>query len=143
MLKQLVVISGLLLMAACAPPAASTAAITIENARIMEPPPGATTAAAYFTLRNDGPADQLAGASSPVAASAMLHETRNEAGMMSMHHMEGIDLPAGGVIEFAPGGRHIMLTGLTQPLVAGGLHPITFTFVHGEPITVNFPVKAP
>jgi hypothetical protein len=27
--------------------------------------------------------------------------------------------------------------------VAGGLHPITFTFVHGEPITVNFPVKAP
>jgi copper(I)-binding protein len=140
MLKQFAAMTCLLLLAACAPPAG---AIKIENARIMEPPPGAMVAAAYFTLRNDGPADQLAGASSPVAASAMLHETKIDAGMMSMHHMEGVDLPAGGVVEFAPGARHIMLTGLTQPLVAGGAHPITLTFTHAEPITVNFPVQAP
>ncbi|MEJ0022703.1 MAG: copper chaperone PCu(A)C [Alphaproteobacteria bacterium] len=143
MLKHLISASCLLFLAACAPPAASTNPIKIENARIMAPPPGATTAAAYFTLRNDGPADQLAGASSPVAASAEMHETQNDAGMMSMHHMEGVDVPAGGVVEFAPGGRHIMLTGLTQPLVAGASHPITFTFAHAEPITVNFPVQAP
>jgi hypothetical protein len=63
--------------------------------------------------------------------------------MMSMHHMEGVDLPAGGVVEFAPGGQHIMLTGLTQPLLAGASHPITLSFAHAQPITVNFAVQAP
>ncbi|MES1203307.1 MAG: copper chaperone PCu(A)C [Pseudomonadota bacterium] len=142
MLRSTIAICGLLALASCAPPA-PVGAIKIENARIAAPPPGAAVAAAYFTLRNGGPPDQLVAASSPAAASAELHATQNDAGMMSMHHMEGVDLPAGGVVEFAPGGQHIMLTGLTQPLLAGASQPITLSFAHAQPVTVNFAVLAP
>lgn len=142
MLKTFVAGLGLLTLAACAP-AAPAGAIKFENARIAAPPPGAEVAAAYFTLRNEGAADQLVSASSPIAAAAELHATQNDAGMMSMHHMDGVDLPAGGAVEFAPGGSHVMLTGLKAPLTAGTTQPITFTFAHAQPITVNFTVQAP
>ncbi|HWA21821.1 MAG TPA: copper chaperone PCu(A)C [Caulobacterales bacterium] len=142
MLRNILAVCGLLALAACAPPAPA-GTITIENAHIAAPPPGAAVAAAYFTLRNDGPADRLVAASSPAAAAAELHATQSDAGMMSMHHMEGVDLPAGGVVAFAPGGQHIMLTGLTQPLLAGASQPITLSFAHAQPITVNFTVQAP
>lgn len=142
-MKAIAIVVAVLALAACTPPLPSGAAITIENARIGAPAPGASVAAAYFTIRNGGQADQLVAASSPAAASLELHETRNERGMMRMARLENVDLPSGGAVEFAPGGRHVMLIGLTQTLVEGSSFPITLTFRTAGAITVEAPVKAP
>ena len=38
---------------------------------------------------------------------------------------------------FEPGGKHIMLTGLTGPLLAGAHLPLTLTFASGTTLTVD------
>ena len=54
-----------------------------------------TTGAAYFTVTCTMAADQLVGASTPVAAKAELHETINDNGVMKMRPV--------GMIALAPG----------------------------------------
>jgi periplasmic copper chaperone A len=142
MLNKVISILGLMMLACCAPPAPA-GGIKVENARISAPAPGAQVVAAYFTLRNEGAADQLVSVSTPAAASAELHMTKNDAGMMSMHRMSGVDLPAAGVVEFAPGGMHVMLIGPKADLAEGAQAPITFTFAQAAPLTVMFTVRGP
>jgi copper(I)-binding protein len=47
---------------------------------------------------------------------------------MKMEHVEALDIPADGMLEMKPGGYHIMLMGLTQPLKEGDEIEITLTF---------------
>lgn len=133
---------GLMMLACCAP-SAPAGGIKVENARIAAPAPGAQVAAAYFTLRNEGAADQLVGVSTPASSSAELHMTKNDAGMMSMHHMFSVELPSGGIVEFAPGGMHVMLIGPKVDLANGVQQPLTLTFAHAPPLTVLFTVQGP
>lgn len=49
-------------------------------------------------------------------------------GVMKMRQVDGIDVPAGQMVTLKPGGYHIMLTGLTQPLKEGQTFPLTLTF---------------
>jgi copper(I)-binding protein len=49
-------------------------------------------------------------------------------GVMKMRQVDGIDLPAGKTVALKPGGYHIMLTGLAQPLAAGQSFPLTLDF---------------
>lgn len=46
-------------------------------------------------------------------------------GMMKMRRLDGLDLPAARTVEFAPGGNHIMLLDIKEPLVPGGRVPLT------------------
>ena len=46
-------------------------------------------------------------------------------GVMTMRPLAGIDLPAGQKIILKPGGAHIMLVGLKQPLRLGQSFPLT------------------
>ena len=71
----------------------------------------------------------LVGVESPVAKSVELHTMEMSAdGMMKMRPLERLLLPAGKTVTFAPGGYHIMLTDLHQPLKAGAKVPITLIF---------------
>ncbi len=47
----------------------------------------------------------------------------------------------GKPLVFAPGGYHIMLTGLSHALDAGQRFPITLTFAHAGPVTVEVTVQ--
>ncbi len=141
MMNKIIAALGLMMLACCAPPAPA-GGIKVENARIAAPAPGMQVVAAYFTLRNEGAADQLVGASTTIGSATALHETINDAGMMRMRHLPSVDLPADGTVEFAPGGKHIMLMGLTADLVDGSEQPITLTFAKAAPITVMFRVTA-
>ena len=142
MLNKMIASFGLMMLACCAP-SAPAGAITVENALISAPVTGGEVAAAYFVLQNKGAADQLVGASTTIATAVELHETMNDAGMMRMHHLPSVELPAGGAVEFAPGGKHIMLIGLKTDLVDRSQQPITLTFAQAAPITVMFTVTAP
>ena len=103
---------------------------------------GAHTGAVYLTLTDTaGAADQLMGASSPVAGMAELHETVDDHGVMRMRPVKGLPLAPGKAMTLKPGGYHIMLMGLKQPLKAGDSFPLTLTFEHAPPVTVQATVK--
>lgn len=78
--------------------------------------PGATTAAIYgsFTNRTDRvlQAREIRFAN---AARAMVHSTEHQAGVARMRHAE-LRLAPGETEALAPGGKHIMLMGLSEPM---------------------------
>lgn len=100
--------------------------------------------AAFGELTNAGP-DDVTVVSATTEASSMLelHETvENESGEMIMREIEGgFVIPAGDTLTLAPGGSHIMLMDLTDPLEAG--EEVTFTLTFADDSTFEFtaPVK--
>jgi copper(I)-binding protein len=67
----------------------------------------------------------LVGVASPVAAVAEIHEMAMEGDVMKMRAIESLPLPAGQAVELKPGGHHLMLMQLKQPLPAGSSVPVT------------------
>jgi len=53
---------------------------------------------------------------------------------------DGLAIPAHGDVKLAPGGYHIMLTGLKHALVKGETAKLTLTFDRAGAVTVDFPV---
>jgi copper(I)-binding protein len=86
--------------------------------------------------------DMLTGASTPIAGSAMMHESYREGGVDKMRMLDGVMLPRNKEITFAPGGKHIMLMELKHPLKAGETFPLTLTFAHSAPVTITVTVLA-
>jgi periplasmic copper chaperone A len=123
-----------------APP--NPSGISIEHVWARASAGAATTGAAYLTVTDNGQPDRLVGASTPVAATAEMHETTDDHGVMKMRPVDGVALDAGKPVTFKPGGYHVMLTGLKNPLKAGDSFPLTLTFEHAQPITVSVHVEA-
>eukprot|EP01030_Chromulinospumella_sphaerica_P026901 gene26901-27128_t len=79
-----------------------------------------TSGAAYVSLMNHGAgADRLLSVSTPAAKTAEIHKSEIVDGVMKMNPVGALDLPSHGMLEMKPGGYHIMLMGLTQPLKKG------------------------
>jgi periplasmic copper chaperone A len=130
-----------LLAAACAPASGS---IVIKNPFTRASPTGAETGGAFVTIVNNGKtADRLVSASSPAAQTVELHETVDDNGVMKMEpRPEGWEIPAGSTLDLKPGGKHIMLIGLTAPLEAGKKIQMTLNFEKAGAQTIDVPVQA-
>lgn len=102
------------------------------------------TAAAYFTIENQGGADQLTGVRSNVGQ-AMLHESSMEGGIMRMRAIdpkEGLVVPSNGRLRLVPGGgAHVMITGLKRPLKVGDRFDLTLLFDKARPEKVEVAVQ--
>ena len=126
----------------------AAAAAAQDSPIVVEQPwaRAATTAngAAYLMLENRGTEpDRLVGVATAAARSAELHSSSVDAkGVASMRPVQAVELPPGGHAALAPGGLHIMLVGLTQPLKAGEHFPLTLTFEKAGAVTVDVPVEA-
>ncbi len=113
----------------------------------MMPPMGQMSAstgngAIYVTLRNEGSgADALLGASSTAAEHVELHETIRDGDVMRMRPVAKLEVPAGGVLEMKPGGLHIMLINLRRELRPGDRVPVTLTFEHAAPVSLEVQVR--
>lgn len=106
--------------------------LAISNVWSRAMPVSSPTGAVYFVLDNQSPqADRLIGAQTPRAGKAELHAHVHAGGVMRMEHVANIEVPAHGQVEFKPGGYHVMLFELNQPLVAGERFPLTLEFEHG------------
>jgi copper(I)-binding protein len=87
------------------------------------------TAAVYLTIENSGEAsDFLTGAETPVAESAEVHASQMEGDIMRMRRLETLEIFAGERTAFAPGGLHIMLTGVKTKLAEGDRFPLVLIF---------------
>ncbi|HEX3350685.1 MAG TPA: copper chaperone PCu(A)C [Acetobacteraceae bacterium] len=117
--------------------------ITVSHAWARATPPPLKTSAAYMSLATSGPADRLIGVSTPIAATAQVHESIRDGAVMKMRPVSGVQIVPGKPATLSPGGYHIMLTGLKQPLTAGQTFPLTLTFEHAPPLTTTVTVEAP
>ena len=103
--------------------------------------PAAKAGSAYLTLANHGSnADRLIRITAAAAQTAGLHETVTENGVMMMRAVDSVELPPGAVIEFKPGGLHVMLSGLTSPLKQGETLSLTLRFETAGEVKVTVPV---
>jgi len=115
--------------------------ICIANLWTRATPHGAQNAALYFSIANKGnEADTLLGATTPAAAHVMIHQTTHSGGMAKMRMAHTLSIPAKGGLAFAPGGYHVMLTGLKTPLREGATAPLTLNFTKAGKISLVVPV---
>jgi periplasmic copper chaperone A len=114
--------------------------LEVSNAWARATPAKAENGAAYVTIVSPTP-DRLLSASSPAAKKAELH-TMEMAGMvMKMRPVAGLDIPAGQPVALKPGGEHIMLIGLQQPLREGQSFALTLNFEKAGARTVSVAVE--
>lgn len=126
-------------------PAAVAAAVSAEGANAYATAEGATTGAIFLTLHNSGTeADRLIGASTAVSPTVEIHENVVAAdGTMQMSKVDGVDVPAGQQVSLSPNGYHIMLMGLSAPLVQGETFDVTLDFDKAPDVTVPVTITAP
>jgi len=111
--------------------------IRVKQATVKITPPSIENSAAYFYVMNDSDEERiLVNAKSDAAKRVEIHKHSAENGMMRMHKVEKIFIPAGGITEFKPGGYHIMLIGVNQPIAANDIINITLIFANGETKTI-------
>ena len=131
----------LLMLSAPAFAAGEGGGIRIENARLPEMPPAAKTAAIYLDIVNSGAADRLLSAQAEATANQTeLHATQFEGDIMRMRKIEAVDLAAGATTALKPGGLHIMLIELKQPLRASQSVPLALRFEKAGTVQITVPV---
>ena len=106
---------------------AAHAQVTVQDAwvRATVPQQKATGAFMRLTAAQDA---RLVSASSPVAGVTEVHEMKLVDNVMKMRPLPALDLPAGQAVELKPGGYHIMLLDLKQPVAPGSTVPLTLVF---------------
>jgi copper(I)-binding protein len=164
-LAQCFVWSVAVLSAALMGPAAAaqTAAVTasdlnLSRAWVREASAMQSSTGAYLVVTNTSArATALVAVKTPAAARADVHETSmtarapmpgmdgergdvpamGSADMMSMRKVERLVVPAHGTVALKPGGYHVMLFGLVNPLHVGDTITLTLTFEGGASKTVT------
>jgi copper(I)-binding protein len=121
---------------------AQQSAIRVEDAWSRTAMQG-HTGVVYLTIIDDGAADRLTAVASPVAAKAELHESFNENGVAKMREIAILPVAQGKPLTLAPGGYHIMLVDLKEPLKQGDAFPITLSFEKAGQVTAQVTVQQP
>jgi copper(I)-binding protein len=62
-------------------------------------------------------------------------------GTMTMQEVARVEVPAGETVAFEPGGYHVMLFDLAEPLVAGETFEMELTFENAGTVTVEVEVR--
>jgi copper(I)-binding protein len=108
--------------------AVTAAGIMVKEGWSLPLPPTSPNGAVYLTIHNHGEMDKLISATSPRAEKVEFHTIVHENDLMKMHRLESIEVPMHGQVEFTPGVLHVMLMGLTEPLVDGQHFPLLLMF---------------
>jgi copper(I)-binding protein len=103
------------------------AQVTVTEPWVRGTVQGQKATGAFMQLKSaDG--GVLVAAESPVAGVVEIHEMRMEGNVMKMRAIPKLDLPAGKAVELKPGGYHVMLMELKQPLKKGDSVPLKLKF---------------
>ncbi|ANE04172.1 copper chaperone PCu(A)C [Corynebacterium crudilactis] len=116
------------------------AVISTENAVVRASVEGSDMTAVFATLVNNSEDDvNVTGFSADVdAASFEIHEVVD--GVMQ-EKPGGFVVPAGESIELAPGGDHMMILGLANPIAAGDEVAVTLQLADGSEVALD-PIPA-
>jgi copper(I)-binding protein len=111
--------------------------VLIKDATIRLLPPSVPNTSAYFMIENrfDEPL-VLVGASVNFAGKAELHNHVMDGGLMRMEQQSEVTIEPNQILQFSPGGLHIMLFGLKQPLIDG--QNVTITLLSKKGVSIDF-----
>jgi copper(I)-binding protein len=140
------IVVSLLLAAAGGALAQAPAPVEVRDAWVRASVPGQSGTGAFMKLTAPAGA-RLVGASTPAAGVAEVHEMKMEGDTMRMRALDrGLELPARQTVELKPGGYHLMLMDLKQPLANGSSVPLSLQFedAKGQKSTLDLklPVRA-
>lgn len=115
------------------------AQIEITDSWVRETPPGTTITAMYMNVENKGDEDDvLTSVSSQISKSAEIHQTSvDDKGVAKMEMVESVSVPAGASVQLKPGGMHIMLIDLEEPLKSGDEVEVELVFEEAGKIKVQ------
>ena len=118
--------------------------LTVEGYWVKAMLPGQPVAGGFLKLTNKGTTDdKLISASSPKSARMELHEMAMKGDVMEMREIAGgIAIPAGGTVELAPGGLHVMFFDVAEAFKDGDMVPVTLTFEKAGTVELMVPVMA-
>ena len=130
--------------ASAAPQAIKIGALVVTQPWARATPGGAEVAAGYLRIDNTGTeADKLIGGATDIAAAVEFHDMKTVDGVMQMRELTGgLEIPAGGSVEFKPGSLHVMFTHLATPLKQGAPFKATLVFEKAGTIALEFAVEA-
>ena len=103
------------------------AEVTVADAWVRGTVAGQKATGAFMQLKSSADT-ALVSAASPVAAVVEIHEMKMDGGVMKMSAVRSLAVPAGKTTELKPGGYHVMLMELRQPLKEGETVPVTLNF---------------
>jgi periplasmic copper chaperone A len=106
---------------------AQAQSVVVKDAWIRGTVPGQSATGAFMELTAKSAA-RLIGAASAAAKNVEVHNMTMENGVMKMFPVDGVDIPAGKTIKFAPGGYHVMMRNLQKPLNPGDKVLLQLTF---------------
>lgn len=114
---------------------------TVEGAWVRGSVPGQRGTGGFMRLTSREPL-QLVGVATPVAGVAEIHEMKMEGDVMRMRAVDKVDLVPGVPFDLKPGGYHLMLMDLKQPLQKDVLIPLTLVFRNaaGAPLRMELQV---
>jgi copper(I)-binding protein len=117
--------------------------LVISQAWTRATPGGAKVGGGYLTIENKGKTeDRLVGGTTAVAAKLEVHQMSMSDGVMKMHPVEGgLAIAPGKTVKLAPGGYHLMLVDLKQPLKQGETVPVTLQFEKAGKVAVSLSVQ--
>jgi periplasmic copper chaperone A len=103
--------------------------------------PGASKNGAVFLEVKSDKTDKLLSAGGAVADAIEVHTHINDNGIMQMRRVDAVDI-AEGSTKFVPGGYHIMLLGLKQPLKDGQTFKLTLKFEAAGVVDIDVAVRS-
>jgi copper(I)-binding protein len=108
---------------------------------LAETPPGAMATAGFARIANTGDSEvTITGAESSACKRIEFHRTDTIDGIARMSQQSRLTVPAGGELELAPGGTHLMLIG-PSALHAGERVSISFELEGGVTLTREAEVR--
>ncbi|NRA64672.1 MAG: copper chaperone PCu(A)C [Pseudobacteriovorax sp.] len=127
----------------CTAASGDEAGLKTTDFYVRETPPTIKTTAAYGKLLNRSKSSLIISEiSSPQAKTIEIHSTKvDEKGMVEMDEVTSLRIPPGKSVRFEPGGLHIMVMGLKNPLKAGEQLEVDITFSKGKPLKLMIPVR--
>ena len=117
--------------------------LVITQAWSRATPGGAKIGGGYLTIENKGSApDRLIHCSGDVAGKIEVHEMSMKNGVMTMRPLDnGLTIEPGKTVKLAPGGFHLMLFDLKNPLKQGDKVPVTLEFEKAGKVTISLDVQ--
>lgn len=119
----------------------TAAYMQIESA-MVKVPFGSNTAG-YMKITNTGQVDdRLVSVACVFASNVELHDHIDEGGVIKMRRVDNIEIPAGGNVKLAPGGKHIMFFNVQkEALQEGKTVTLNLEFANAGMIEVQCPVQ--
>lgn len=130
--------------AAPAPADPAPAGPIVSDAWVRSVPPAARMTAGYLSVYNPGPgALVIIGVESPLFGSIELHGTETVDGVARMRQQQTVEVPAGEVVRFEPGGLHLMLMQPVDAIPASGTIDLSLVLEDGRRLPFAAPVGQP